>query len=213
MSDCDCQKKDKKKKDKKNIVGIVSGDQSISTIDPPVVNPVQYIPVERQFFDPDPQIYVRFNTINYVSQQCLWNPRLLAFQIKESGIYNISYHLLVGFIPDQTAPVQVYPDAVGSAISIYDCNNKSKGLIGSAFVSAKPVSFELNGALGIISPLQSSTIEKLEAGDFIRIQVKAVKNTPDNITGKLAIFGTIKFPIFGGCTDSLRDTRCTIEKC
>lgn len=226
MSVCECEKKkDKKdKKDKKeekfcgkkcnkNIVGIVSGDHSVSTITPPTVNPLQIIPVEHQFFDPDPQIYVRFNTVNYVSRPCLWNPRLFAFQIKECGTYNISYHLLLGFILDPEAPVQVYPDAIGSAISIYDCNNKSKGLIGSSFESGHPISFEANGALGFFTPLQSATIENLEAGDFIRIQVKAVKNTPGQVTGQVAIFGAIQFPTFGGTSDILRDTRFTIEKC
>lgn len=223
---CECEKKKDKKEKKaekeaakfcgkkcdKNIVGIVSGDQSLSTVVPPMLDPLQILPVEHQFFDPDPEIYVRFNTVNYVSRPCLWNPRLLAFQIKECGTYNIGYHLLVGFIPDPEASVQVYPDAVGSAISIYDCNNQPKGLIGSAFVSGHPISFELNGGIGLLPPLQSFTIENFEPGDFVRIQVKAVKNAHAHVTGKVVILGSIQFPIFGCKTDNLRDTRFTIEK-
>jgi hypothetical protein len=213
---CKKDKKDKEfcgKKCNKNIVGIVSGDQSVSTVVPPALNPLQILPVERQFFEPDPEIYVRFNTVNYVSRVCLWNPRLFAFQIKECGTYNISYHLLVAFMPDLQAPVQVYPEAVGAAISIYNCQNQPKGLIGSSFESGHPISFEVNGGLGVIPPLQSSTIENLEAGDFIRIQVKAVKNSPGQVTGRVVILGAIQFPIFGGGTNTLRDTRFTIEKC
>jgi hypothetical protein len=220
-SQCECQqkrdkkdKKDKKeKKGNKNIVGIVSADRAVTTINPPNVNPLQILPIERSAFNADPPIYVQFNTVNYLSRPCLWNPRLFAFQIKEAGIYNISYHLLLTFLPDLEAPVQVYPDSLGAAISISDCQNRPKVLIGSSFVSGHPISTELNGALGVIPPPQSSTIAFLEAGDIIRIRVKAIKNTPVPVTGKVVILGTIQFPNFNGGNDLLADTRFTIEKC
>lgn len=200
------------KKHNKNVVGIVSGDNSVSTIVPPMINPLQIIPVNKNFFAPDPQNYVQFNTVNYVSRACLWIPELFAFRIQKCGTYNVGYHLIVGLIPTPNVAEIVYPDTYGSVISVHNSKNEPVTLLGVSFVSGQPLEFEANGSLGIVSPLQTFCTVNLNKGDLLRIWVKAVKNEPPAVTGVVAVLGALNFPVFGGGTETIRDTRFTIEK-
>lgn len=152
----------------KQSAGVTSSQVTIFVPpDPPILMPMQAVQVDTSLGTGAFQ-YAQFDEVLYDTSG-LWDQSAFAFRIRKTARYNVSIQLTYFVLLNDGS---VYPDANFIMFEVRDSNENPKETSYVVGAPGTPLFFDFG--TGIISPMATSGILNLNAGDVVRVRAKSV---------------------------------------